>query len=176
MARQKLTEAMKIDTSDLPDLTPQQMKFVEGLAAGKSASDAFRGAYDVAHYQANSVWAEASKLKSNPKVRLWVTALRNAGFGQVLCTKEEHLRELADLRDEARAKGNVTGAIQAEKYRGDASGHYTQKIDMAVTDNDAVAQLAKLAESNPDIADMAKAIAAKHGLDLAQDEASGTRH
>lgn len=174
MARRKITDGDGLDVSELPDLTPQQMKFVEGIAGGKTASDAYRAAYNTENYSPNAIWVDASRLKSNPKVRLWLAALRSAGFMSSKCTHEEHLRELADLRDDARASGNMGAAILAEVSRGKASGHYTEKVEISAGQSDTAERLRKIAESNPDMAPLAAAIAAKHGITLEPE--NKTRH
>ena len=174
MARRKITEGELPDDDDLPELTPQQMKFVEGIASGKTASDAFRAAYDTSNYSANALWVDASRAKNHPKVRLWLDAIQAAGFTKVSCTRDEHLSELERLRNKAERTGNIGAAVQAEQLRGKVAGHYVEKVEHSMGDNSAAERLRKIAESSPELADMAKAIAAKHGLDLKTENA--TRH
>ena len=45
----------------LPDLTTPQMNFVLGIIAGKSASDAYRAAYNAENMSNESIWVEASR-------------------------------------------------------------------------------------------------------------------
>lgn len=49
-------------------LTEKQQRFVEGLLAGLTNSEAYRQAYDCSRMQPNTVHSEASKLAANPKV------------------------------------------------------------------------------------------------------------
>lgn len=127
MARRKITEGETPD-EELPDLTPQQMKFVEGIASGKTASDALRAAYDTSNYSQNAIWVDASRLKANPKVRLWLDALQAAGMSRISCSREEHLAELERLRNKAERTGNMGAAVQAEQLRGKVAGHYVDRI------------------------------------------------
>ena len=65
-------EELDIDTSDLPQLTEKQYNFVVGLSKGMNASDAYRKAYPNNAYTDRVIWTEASRLRSNPKVVLWI--------------------------------------------------------------------------------------------------------
>jgi len=50
------------------NLTAKQEKFIEGVAKGLSASEAYRQAYNTSKMKSSSVWTESSVLMSNPKV------------------------------------------------------------------------------------------------------------
>ncbi len=117
-------------SADLPQLTPQQMHFVELLLSGKTASDAYRGAYDCSNYANNSVWANASKLVAHAGVALWLAAARKAGLGAARVTYESHVTELERLREIALETGNVGAAVQAEQLRGKAAGQYVERIEV----------------------------------------------
>lgn len=130
MARRKLTEAADDIADDLPELTAQQDKFVQGILSGKSASDAYRAAYDCSQSQDSTVWAEASRLRGDHKVSAWLSAARKAGLGRAAVTLEGHISELERLREIAIDSGNVGAAVQAEQLRGKASGHYSENINL----------------------------------------------
>lgn len=170
MARRKITDGIDVETDDLPDLTPQQMKFVEGLVAGKTASDAYRLAYDTSNYSQNAIWVDASRLKSHPKVRLWLDALQAAGFTKISCTRDEHLSELERLRNVAEKEGNLGAAVQAEQLRGKVAGHYVERIEASVEPTNHADRLRKYAQDRPDMAPLIEAIAAKHGLTIGKPE------
>ena len=174
MARQLMTEARGMDTSELPDLTDQQMKFVEGLAQGMTASEAYRNAYDCSNSGQNTVWVAASRLKAHSSVALWIEALQAAGFTRIAVSRDDHLRELERLRNVAERSGNLGAAVQAEQLRGKVAGHYVEKIEHHAGTPDSADRLRALADSNPELADLAKAIAAKHGLDI--NKPAETRH
>lgn len=150
--RRKITEAKEAKT-DLPELTERQKKFVFGILSGYTASDAYRAAYDCSNMQPNSIWCEASKLRSHPNVSQWLAAAREAGLGQAKVTLESHLTELERLREIALRTGNVGAAVQAEQLRGKATGHYTEKLEVTTGDPiDIMAELATLVKANPDLA------------------------
>ena len=165
MARRKITPG--VDASDLPDLTPQQMKFVEGIIAGQTASDAYRGAYDVSNTSDRSIWALASRLRANVSVASWIDAIKAAGFGRVSCTYDEHMTELARLRGVAERTGNIGAAVQAEQLRGKVAGHYVDQVK-DLTPVSAVDTLKDIAQHSPDLA---AALAAQYNIEWAKPEA-----
>jgi hypothetical protein len=108
----------------LPDLTARQFEFAKGIMEGKSLSDAFRAAYDCSKMQSASVWVEASRLRANPKVALWVSAWKRQGFAMGAVSLESHLAELERLKEWGLLTGNVGAAVKAEELRGKAAGVY----------------------------------------------------
>lgn len=119
------------DTEDedegLPQLTPTQLKYVMARAEGLNASDAYLKTLNGAERTKGSLWACASRMDNNPKVRKWLRSIMRQGAIQAACTFENHLAELAALRDEAKASGNYGAAINAEKYRGQVAGLYIER-------------------------------------------------
>lgn len=131
--RRQITE--QDQTAELPDLTDQQKAFVDAILAGKTASDAYRGAYDCAKTSNAVVWKEACILRNNRKVAVWLAAARKAGLGASTVTLSDHIKELERLREIALDSGNVGAAVQAEQLRGKAMGHYVDRVETAdVTD------------------------------------------
>ena len=68
MPRRQKTKPLDLDVSGLPELTEQQQEFVRHLLAGKTASDAYRLAYDTAGMQPSTLWSRAAELRANSKV------------------------------------------------------------------------------------------------------------
>jgi hypothetical protein len=161
MARRKINKnpAIAGEAERLPELTPQQLEFVNGLLAGKTASDAYRAAYDCSQMQASTVWANASKLRTHTKVATWLRAARVAHLGSATLTLETHLRELERLRELALKTGNIGAAVQAEQLRGKAAGHYVEQY--ADVSHDPIATLDELAKHDPDLA---RRLADAHGI------------
>lgn len=108
----------------LEDLTERQMGFVQGILAGKTQSDAYRDAYTAENMTPNSIWCEASKLRSSPKVAQWLDQLRRQGMARGAVTLDGHLAELESLKQQAKATGNYGAAVKAEELRGKAAGVY----------------------------------------------------
>ena len=50
------------------NLTAKQEKFIEGVAKGLSASEAYRQAYNTSKMKPSTIWTESSLLMSNQKV------------------------------------------------------------------------------------------------------------
>jgi len=147
--RRKISEVKEL-ADDLPDLTDQQMRFVEGILAGKRASDAYRSAYDCSHSLPGTIWARASELRNNSKVAEWIAAARKAGLGAATVTLSDHVTELERLKEIALETGNVGAAVQAEQLRGKAMGHYTDRLDVKVTD--IADELREIAKISPELA------------------------
>ncbi len=156
--RRKITEVEQL-ADELPDLTEQQMRFVESVLAGKRASDAYRAAYDCSNMQPATIWAAASRLRNLSKVQLWISAARKAGLGPTSVTLADHINELERLKEIALDTGNVGAAVQAEQLRGKAMGHYTEKLDVTVTD--IADELRELQKISPELA---RAYAADRGV------------
>lgn len=125
--RRKITEAVE-PTDDLPELTPQQRDFAFLIIQGKTASDAYRGAYDCSNMGDKSIWVEASRLKNDPDVALWLAAARKAELGSASRSKEQHILRLDKLQQIAIDTGNVGAAVQAEQLIGKVEGHYVDQV------------------------------------------------
>lgn len=171
MAQRKITEAPE-PSPELPEITAQQTKFVEGLLKGMTASDAYRAAYDTEHMQASSIWVEASRLKSNPNVSLWLAEARKNGMGTSKLTLDSHLQELERLKAIAIETGNVGAAVQAEQLRGKAAGHYVEKHQDVSQITDPVQTLRELNKISPELA---IAMAKEHDIPWNADEGA-TKH
>jgi hypothetical protein len=157
-----------IKPSGLPKLTAKQMKFCEGVLGGLSLSDAYRAAYDVQRMGPPQVNCEASRLRAHPAIALWLDAITTEIAGAHVCTREEHLRELARLKAIAIRTGNVGAAVQAEQLRGKVGGHYIEQF-ADVSDHDPIATLNQIAQQDPELA---QRLAILHGITWDQDNAS----
>lgn len=175
MPRQKRTETRPtLSAEALDDLTPKQFAFVRAILEGKTATDAYRQAYDAQNMADDTIWAEASRLRHDRKVAAWVSAARQANMDTAKLTIESHMAELASLRDHAKATGNVGAAVLAETNRGKAAGLYTDRIEDVTRGNDTANGIyAKLLKLDPELARM---WAARAGLDVvsAHDDTSAT--
>ena len=172
MARRKIAGIdVKNDFSDLPEITGQQLAFVKGILEGKTASDAYRGGYDTSKMKPETIWAAASRLRSDSKVSAWLDASRVAELGHSTVTLEQHIKRLDALKSIAVKTGNVGAAVQAEQLIGKAMGHYVERFE-DVTRSDPSEVLRELAKLSPEVA---RALAAQHGITL-DDETVGSVH
>lgn len=174
MPQNQITDAPEIET-ELPELTAQQSEFVRARLAGKSASDAYRIAYNAADMLQSTVWSEASRVNTHPAVAAWLAAARKANIGIGTVTLAGHLQELERLREIALESGNIGAAVAAEQNRGKAAGLYVEQV-RDVTDHDPAATLASIAATSPELAE---ALAKEAGIAWAPTpagEREGTRH
>jgi phage terminase small subunit len=172
MPRRQRTKPVELDASELPELTPNQMEFVRLLLAGKSSSDAYRGAYTTENMQQNTIWAAASRLRSDAKIDAWLVAGRTAHLGTAVLTKEMHLQELERLRELAMKSGNYGAAVAAEQTRGKVAGHHIERIQEVPADP--VETLRTLYREGAK--DAAIAMAEQHGIPLAAITEQPTAH
>lgn len=148
MSRRKITEIS--DSCGLPDLTENQLAFCEHVLAGKSSSDAYRAAYNCQNMQPATIWAAASRLRNDSKVELWIAAARKAEIGQMRRTKEQHIARLDSLQQKAIESGNHGAAVQCEQLIGKVEGHYTERLDVTVSDP--LDSLKEIASLSPELA------------------------
>ena len=161
MARRKITDPEELpDASDLPALTDKQLRFVRAILDGKTATDAYRTAYDCSNMQSESIWVAASRLRNNDKVALWIITARKACLGASKLTLEGHLQELERLKELAMGAGNYGAAVQAEQLRGKATGFYVEQV-RDLTEHDPISTLNQLAQLSPELA---KRLAEDHGI------------
>jgi hypothetical protein len=164
MARRKITDSELTNADELPQLTGQQMEFVQGLLQGMTASDAYRKAYDCSGMVNNTLWCEASKLRNDPRVAQWLDAAREAELGHSKVTLDQHIRRLDRLETIAVKTGNIGAAVQAEQLIGKALGHYVERFE-DVTQHDPMATLEEIRKHSPDLA---QALAREHGISLTE--------
>jgi hypothetical protein len=74
----------------------------------------------------------AKQLTDNSKITTRLAELRAPVVKDCRVTLENHLTELKELRDTAKAADNLTAAISAEEKRGKVSGLYVDKIEAVV--------------------------------------------
>lgn len=143
---------MMSDIKDLPELTPKQMKFVEGVLSGLTASDAYRGAYGCENTPPEQIWVRASETRSNSKVQLWLQAARQHNLSKHAVTLESHLSELDRLKAEAEKTGAIGAAVKAVELQGRVSGLYVERHrnEDARSDGELLAEIRAL---SPDAAD-----------------------
>lgn len=75
-------------------LTPQQEKFAQAIASGKSQADAYRIAYKCANSKPNTIHRKASALMSEDKISARVAELKAQLSEKALWTREDSVRTL----------------------------------------------------------------------------------
>jgi phage terminase small subunit len=110
-------------------LTEMQMKFAHELVTNEGRKTKTECCID-AGYSKDAATVMASKL-TNPKVFplvvKYIGELREEYQKKYEVTFENHISELAKLRDESRKKGAWSASINAEVARGKAAGLYVEQ-------------------------------------------------
>ena len=119
-----------LDQTNLPTLTAKQMGFVRGMAEGLDDNKAYSAAYDTTNWAMNSIYVQASKLKSHPKILLWLDALKENSRIAALCTVEGHLGELERVKELAIEKDQLGTAARCEELKGKVNGHYVERREI----------------------------------------------
>ena len=80
-----------------------------------------------------TIHQKASRFFAQGKVQARLAELHAEVVNQLSAstklTLEAHMEKLRELRDEARGKGQLSAAIQAEKLRGEASRFYVRQVE-----------------------------------------------
>lgn len=109
-------------------VTPQQERFAQLVASGKSQADAYREAYPKSQkWAANAVHSKSSALAAIGKVRQRVSELRKPMVEDAQITLAGHLAALATLRDQAASATKFDAAVKAEELRGKTAGFYVER-------------------------------------------------
>jgi len=119
--------------TELPTLTEKQMNFVLGLQKRLTQTDAYKQAYNCEGSSIRAIWTSASRLASNPKVKLWLAAIKVEQITQATYTLEAHLADMAEIKELAIANGNLSAATKACENLGKACDHYTTHIETTTT-------------------------------------------
>lgn len=111
-------------------LTPKQEEFAKHVASGLSQKEAAKKA----GYKGRVV-ARGWMLMSDryyPKVVNRVREIKEELSDRYEVTFENHVRQMAEIRDAALVKGNFTAAVAAEKSRGQVAGLYISRQEIMV--------------------------------------------
>lgn len=115
-------------------LTVKQENFCLAYLETGNASEAYRRAYAAENMKPETVNRAAKEMIDLPKIAARLQELRKPAVKAAQITLEQHLKDLQRLRDLAESSEKYGPAIQAEMARGKASGLYTEKIELNVTD------------------------------------------
>ena len=133
MTDEKMTEPDSIveKADDLPTLTHKQFNFVKGILEGKTASDAYRDAYDAENMSDAVIWVKASELKSSGTVSVWLVEAREQALTSAIMTKEAYIRELWADRVKME-KDHPALSLKALELAGKVMGHYVDRVEVDV--------------------------------------------
>lgn len=130
-------------------LTANQEKFVQGIIEGLSQAEAYRNAYPKQKNTDKTVWENASRLMSNPKVKARVQELRDLMAKPTIMTAQERLEFLTGVINGTRGEkvveivdgeavetevpASMKNRLNAIDIMNKMQGEYVQKVEAAVT-------------------------------------------
>jgi len=111
------------------ELTEMQKKFALELVANEGRKTKYECAIDAGYAKdrARITGSELTNPQKYPMVVQYIGQLREEYQKKYEVTYERHISELAKLREESRAKGAWSAAINAEVARGKAAGLYIEQ-------------------------------------------------
>lgn len=163
-------------SEDLPDLTEKEFAFVNKLFDGKSASDAYRFAYNCEKSSPNTIWVNASRLKASTKVSLWLAQMTKDRVEVGHRTIEVRVARMERLALIAEQSGNIGAAVKAEELVGKLDGHYISLSQNVSSRKDDLALLKDIASDSTEGLALAMKEAKGLGLEKELKEALGTVH
>lgn len=151
MAQRKKTDGWN---EELPLLTEQQNAYVLARVSGLSMVDSYRKAYPKSlDWKKESQWNNASRTERHPKVAMWLSVAQANGQVEIGETLSEHVGELRRLQNICEETGNLGAAVQARQLIGKALGHYTDRVQVTVSDEEALGVLEGMGEAGIALAD-----------------------
>jgi hypothetical protein len=109
-------------------LTGQQEHFAREYVRLGNASRAYRHAYNVREAtRPETVWQEASKLVSHPKVSQRINELRALASERAVCSTADSIRDLTQTRELAMELEMPSAAVSAAAVRARIAGHMAPK-------------------------------------------------
>ncbi len=105
------------------------------MLKSKSASEAYRVAYDAGRMNPATVHRAAHDVLENPKIAARLAELRAPAAELAQITLGAHLDALKTVRDAAVVAGQFGAAVSAEVARGKACGLYMVKVEAAAKIN-----------------------------------------
>lgn len=126
----------------MPPLDPKSEAILAAyLANGGNQTDAWKAAHPDSKAKPQSIHVKASQFFAQDKVRLRIVDLQAKVEDKVVAeaalTLESHMQKLAELRDKAEQRGQLSAAIAAEVKRGELNRLYVRQVESTVTTRNA---------------------------------------
>lgn len=132
-------------------LTPKQERFCQGIVSGLNQSDAYRAAYDVSGMLDASVNNEAYKMMQAPHITSRIEALRLPIAERLGLGLEDYLKEMINMKDDAKSDAEHSSAIKAFELVGKALGYYVNKTELSGRDGGKIETVTEIVLSSPEI-------------------------
>ena len=112
-------------------LTEKQIKFAQLVVANEGRMNGTECAKEAGYGEAARIRAyELQNPKKYPLVVKYIQELESELQQKFDVTFNRHIRKLAEIRDQAIDKGNLTAAVSAEVQRGRAAGLYVERKEI----------------------------------------------
>lgn len=111
-------------------LTPKQEKFAQCVASGMNNSDAYRAAYPCKNMSGPAINEEAYRSVNHPDISLRIEELRLPIAERIGMGLESYLKDLIEMRNDAKADADHNPAIKAHELVGKALGYYVNKTEL----------------------------------------------
>ncbi len=121
-------------------LNEEQNAFLrEYFRNGRKPLPAFRLAYPNNKSQDETARVRAYQMLKSPSISMAVSQIEKAAIQSIVLTLNDHLQNLAVLRDEAKKVRQYGAAVSAEVNRGKASGLYITRTEITGKDGQPLA-------------------------------------
>ena len=127
---------------DTDRLTAKQEAFAQQVAGGAILSDAYRECYAAENMADRTVWTEACRLASNPKVATRIKAIqtdRESDQRMVRLRREEYV--LKRLQQEAEQAETDGARVRSLELLGKSVGLFTDKVEIEQDGDKSAAEL-----------------------------------
>lgn len=134
------------------------------VAGGTAPHDAYRRAYDAPAIPDGLAGKRAGVLLRRRDIRALIEERRDEMLLTQRITAEQHLAELQRLAEIALERGDTKTAVKAQELRGKVAGLYVERHVIThenMTEEQAMARLRSMLESNPDLARLIAPMAPK---------------
>lgn len=132
-------------------LTSKQEKFCQGIVSGLNQSDAYRAAYDVSKMGDATINNEAYVLMQSHDISMRIEQLRLPIAERLGLGLEDYLKEMIDMKDDARGDAEHSAAIKAFELVGKALGYYVNKTELSGRDGGKIETVTEIVLSSPEI-------------------------
>ena len=111
------------------NLTPKQEAFALAYVETGNGAESYRRAYDVkAETTHSSIYVAASRLLSDPKIKLRVRELQDQAVELVLYSKAKALEEYESARESAMTAEQFGAAVSAVTGKAKLFGFHSEKV------------------------------------------------
>lgn len=132
-------------------LTSKQEKFCQGIVSGLNQSDAYRAAYDVSKMGDATINNEAYVLMQSHDISMRIEQLRLPIAERLGLGLEDYLKEMIDMKDDAKSDAEHSAAIKAFELVGKALGYYVNKTELSGRDGGKIETVTEIVLSSPEI-------------------------